>query len=146
MKVILLRDVPKIGKKYEIKNVADGYALNMLIPKNAAKIATDAEVKKIEALKALERAEQKIHDDLLIKTLAEIDGKSVVFKAKASDKGHLFAQIHPDEIVKAIKDSTSATLIDSLIPVVHIKETGTHKLVIKALGKSATINLVVEAL
>ena len=40
MKIILLQDVPKVGKKWEVKNVADGFAQNALIPKKLAEVAT----------------------------------------------------------------------------------------------------------
>ena len=53
MRVIFLKDVPKIGKKFEIKNISDGHALNFLIPQGAVKIATPDAVKNVEALKAV---------------------------------------------------------------------------------------------
>ena len=48
MKVILLRDVAKIGRRFEIVEVPDGYALNKLIPKKDAEAATPANVKRIQ--------------------------------------------------------------------------------------------------
>ena len=48
MKVILLKDVAKIGRRFEIKEVPDGYALNKLIPKNMAQFATPENIKRIE--------------------------------------------------------------------------------------------------
>jgi peptidylprolyl isomerase len=52
MKVILLQDVAKIGKRFEVANVPDGYALNQLIPKRMAEPATPANMKKIERRQA----------------------------------------------------------------------------------------------
>ena len=51
MKVILLKDVPKIGQRYDIKDFADGYARNALINKGLAIQATPAELAKIDAIK-----------------------------------------------------------------------------------------------
>lgn len=146
MKVILLKDVPKIGKKYDVKDVADGYALNFLIPQAKAKVATPEALSKVNALKALHEADKKVQEDLLAKNLHEIDGKEVVMKVKASDKGHLFASIHSEDVVKAIKDSIGSDVISDFIHLAHnIKETGTHEIEVRAGGKQATVKLVVEA-
>ena len=48
MKIILLKDAKKIGKKFDIKEVADGYAINMLIPTGIAIPATPANVNMVE--------------------------------------------------------------------------------------------------
>lgn len=147
MKVILLKDVQKIGKKFDIKNVADGFALNHLIPQGAAKIATDSEIKKVEALKSIMLAEKKIQEDLLIKNLAQINEKEVVIKAKANSKGHLFAQLHANEIIEAIKKSIGADIHpDFLVLDKHIKETGPHDLMVRVGDKKAVIKLTVEAI
>lgn len=145
MKVILLKDVQKIGRKFDIKNVADGFALNHLIPEGKAKVATDAEVKKIEILKKTLEAEQKVQMDLLMKNINEINEKQVIIKAKANSKGHLFAQLHTEEIVKAIKDSIGADIHpDFIVLPKPIKETGEHILEVKVGGKKVNIKLVVE--
>lgn len=145
MKVILLKDVQKIGKKFDIKNVADGFALNSLIPTGKAKVATDAEVKKVEALKKVLEAEKKIQMDLLMKNINEINEKQVTIKAKANSKGHLFAQLHTEDIVKAIKESIGADIHpDFVILVKPIKETGDHNLQVKVGDKKANIKLIVE--
>lgn len=145
MRVILLKDVQKIGKRYDIKNVADGFALNSLIPQGKAKVATDAEVKKIEALKKVLEAEMKIQEDLLLKNLHELDGKEVVVKEKANSKGHLFAQLHKEEIVMAVKNATGVDIVAGFIQLDKpIKETGLHTIEIKAGSKKALLRLVVE--
>jgi len=146
MKVILLKDVPKLGKKYDVKDVSDGHASNMLIPSGAVKIATPSELAKLEGLKAVMEAERKVQEDLIAKNLHEIEGKEVTMTVKASDKGHLFAAIHTPEIVAAIKEATGADVLESFISLDHgIKETGTHTIEIKVGGKKASVKLVVEA-
>ena len=52
MKIILLRDVEKLGKKYDVKDVADGHARNFLIPQGLAKPATEVALREIETEKA----------------------------------------------------------------------------------------------
>lgn len=144
MKVILLQDVPKIGRKYDIKDVSDGFALNMLIPQGKAKTATPDAIKKVESLKIIMKAENKVQEDLLVKNLAEINGKEVKISAKVNDKGHLFAQIHKEDIVKAIKAGTGADVTEDFIVLSKpIKEAGTYDVEIKVGDKQATIKLVV---
>ncbi len=52
MKVILLKDVPKVGHRHEVKNIADGFARNMLFPKGLAEVATPDAVRRVHKLQA----------------------------------------------------------------------------------------------
>ena len=52
MKVVLLKDIPGVGRKNEVKNVSDGYALNMLIPKKLVVPGTPASIAHAERLKS----------------------------------------------------------------------------------------------
>ena len=147
MRIILLKDVPKIGRKYDVKNIADGHALNFLIPKGFARVATPEALKKVEGLKAEVEADKKVQENLLEKNLHEIEGKEISIKVKANDKGHLFASLHAQEIAEAIKKSIGADIHpDFIILEKHIKETGPHNIEIKAGEKKATIKRQVEAL
>ena len=102
MKIILLKDIPKVGRKYDIKNVADGYALNMLIPRGLAQIATPQAEKNIESMKAKDMVEKKVQGELLLKSLDVIKTLVINIKEKANDKGHLFAGITKERLVEEI--------------------------------------------
>lgn len=145
MKVILLKDVAKLGKKFEVKDVSEGHALNMLIPNGSVKQATPKALKEIEALKVEQAAQLKIQEDLLAKNLHEIDGKKVEIKLPANKQGHLFAGLHAHEIVEFIKKSTHAEILPEFITLEKpIKETGEHKIEINASGKKAVVILSIE--
>ena len=73
MKIILLKDVAKLGKKYEIKTVSDGHALNLLIPKGFAVAATLDAKKRLAKQIALMDTEKKIQHDLLAKNISSLD-------------------------------------------------------------------------
>ncbi len=147
MKVILLKDVPKIGKKYDIKDVSDGYALNMLIPQKKAEVATDAHIKKVKELKNRLEDERKIQESLLLANFNTIDQKQIIIKEKANEKGHLFAQVHIPEIIKAIKNSLGADIDSAHIDLSKpIKETGEHKVGIRIGDKKGFVVITIEAL
>ena len=73
MKVILTKNVPKIGNKYQVINVADGYASNFLFPNKLAEQATQGALVRVEKLMAEEKAQKSIRGDLLIKNLKQIE-------------------------------------------------------------------------
>ena len=146
MKIILLKDIQKIGRKYDIKEVSDGYALNMLIPKGVAKIATAQAVNNIETLKSRDLAEKKIQGELLSKNLDMINNLKLNIKEKANEKGHLFAGVTKEvlsgEIFKLIHLNLDP---ESIILSKPLKETGEHKVTVEAMGKKAEFVVNIEA-
>ena len=110
MKIILLKDVAKVGKRGEMKNVADGYARNFLILQNLALPATEANIKKLEAeVKNKKSAKEDTHKEFhALKTaLAE---RGIVIKKKAdatrlSDGQEIkfYAAISGEEVIEALK-------------------------------------------
>src|SRR3989338_8566966 len=103
MKIVLLKEVAGVGRKYDVKTVSDGYALNFLIPKKLALVATPDVVGHAERLKSQEGTEKKIQEDLLLKNIASLKDVVIEIACKANEKGHLFASIHADTIVKELK-------------------------------------------
>lgn len=101
MRVILIQDVAKIGKAGDIKEVSTGYALNFLLPKGLAKIATPALVRQAEELRkkhALEAEDQK--KSLMLQANALRD-RAVVIRTKA-EEGRLFGSVGALEISAAL--------------------------------------------
>jgi large subunit ribosomal protein L9 len=146
MKVILLQDIRKVGKKFEIKDVSDGYAINLLIPRKMAETATDSAVKRINNLKAKEEGEKKVREDLLVKNVKDLEGKTIELKAPANDKGSLFKGIHQDELVQAIKSQTELDLAPEYIILEKpIKEVGEHTVSVQVQDKTATFKVNVSA-
>ncbi|MFZ2522758.1 MAG: 50S ribosomal protein L9 [Minisyncoccia bacterium] len=145
MKIILLKDVPKVGRRYDIKDVADGYALNMLLPRGLAERATPDKIAKIESVKAMDLADKKIQEELLLKNLEEVKKVTLRFKEKANEKGHLFAGLTREIILAALKKDTKFNIdADAIKLDKPIKEVGDHKVQIEVLGKKAEFEVSVE--
>lgn len=142
MKVILLQDVPKTGRKYEVKEIADGYALNFLIPRGLAKLATDKAVKELEDKKIKHDSEEKAKEEAFVSNIKELKDAVIVIKAKINEEGHLFAKIDKEDIVKAIKDQKTLEISDDFIILEKpIKEAGEHEIKVKANEESTTFKL-----
>ena len=132
MKVILLQDVPKVGRKYEIKNVADGFARNVLLVQKKAVIATPAEVARIDKLKADQTQASAQKNAALEKLVADLNQSNLTIKAKANDEGQLFAALPVSEIIKAIKDQGGVEVGEKDLEISQpIKKVGEHVLKIK---------------
>ena len=145
MKVILLKNVPKVGQKYDIKNVSDGYALNFLIPHKLAEVATANATKKVEQLKSADSQNKKLQEELLAKNLEGVAVARIELSEKGNEQGHLFSSIHVDAIVKALKDQAHLDINPEFIDLSRpIKNTGEHKITVKVGDKSAQFTLVVN--
>lgn len=145
MKVIFLSDVPRVGKKYDIKEVTDGYAMNFLLPRRLAQTATVKAIAELETKKKGVVIEREVQENLLLKNLQEISGKIIAIKGKANEKGHLFSAIHKKEIIDAMRDQHRAEIGEEFILLEKpIKEIGEHQIAISIKGKKSSFKLEVE--
>lgn len=145
MKVIFLKDVPRVGKRHDIKEVNDGYALNFLIPRKLAELATPGAISELEKRKKNVEIEREVQEDLLMKNLEEIKGKIIKIKAKADEKGHLFSKIHNKEIVEEMKRQNHADIDPEFIVLEKpIKEIGEFEIPIEIKSKKSSFKLIVE--
>ncbi len=146
MKVILLKDVPKVGKKFEIKNIADGFARNMLFPKKLALPATKDNEARVALIKRQGDAEGQIQQELLLKNLGTLNAKEIVVTGKANEEGHLFAGIHVSEIVRAVKEQLHVDIAEEFITLDKpLKQVGESHITVTGGGKSATLTVQVKA-
>lgn len=103
MKVILLKDVKKLGQKGDVVNVAEGYGRNYLLPRNLAVEATEGNVKQID-LERKARKEKKNRELQEAETIAaRINGQKLKMTAKVGDAGKLFGSITNQEIANRLK-------------------------------------------
>ncbi len=145
MQVIFLHDVPRVGKKYDVKEVNDGYAVNFLLPRKLAVIATPKAVAELEMRQKEIVLEREVQESLLLKNLEEIKGKTITIKGKANELGHLFSAIHKKEIVEAMKEQNRADIGEEFIVLEKpIKQVGEFEIPISIKGKNSSFKLIVE--
>jgi large subunit ribosomal protein L9 len=103
MRVLLLRDHDKLGKAGDIKNVADGYARNFLLPRGLAVLATAGALKQAETIR---KAEERRRAKLFAEAQAvanQLTGTTLIFRALASETGKLYGSITANDIAEAVQ-------------------------------------------
>jgi len=146
MKVILLQDVDKLGKKNDLKDVADGYAKNFLIPQKLAKIASKQSMDRLEKeqqekAKKAEKELQKAQE-----TVGKVDGTEIVVPVKLTKTGKVYGSVTPTKIAKALKAKGFAVK-KAQVGVEGIKELGEHPVKISfsdGLEADITVNVIEE--
>jgi large subunit ribosomal protein L9 len=102
MKVVFLRDVPPVGKRGEVRDVANGYGRNFLLPQKLAVLATVANLEMAEAIRQREIKEQQRLAAELARVAQQIDGLQLTFKAKVAEEGHLYGSIRDSDIAREL--------------------------------------------
>lgn len=132
MKVILLEDVAKVGKKGEVVDVKSGYAHNFLFKNNVAIEATKGNLKNLQ-MKQEQEAEKRAYEKAQAEAVAkELEALKVVIKAKEGANGKLFGTITNKEVAEHIKDVHHIDIDKRKIVLDEkIKELGTYQATIK---------------
>ena len=146
MRVILTADVPALGRAGEVKDVADGYAQNFLLPRKLAVVATPA------VLKQWERGKEKRSQLLAgkqgeLKGLAsKINGVSLSFSRPVAAEGKLFGSVGKSDIIKSLKSCGYTVDKDALVLDQSIKHVGDHEVEVRLMPEvSAKIKVIVVA-
>ncbi|OGC86830.1 50S ribosomal protein L9 [Candidatus Adlerbacteria bacterium RIFCSPHIGHO2_02_FULL_54_18] len=144
MKVILLKDVRGVGLHGEIKNVAEGYAINGLFPKKLAEAATPEKIAEYEAKRAEHEAQKVQEEEQLDNKVAALRGKKVSLSARATEKGGLFKTVHEKDVTKAIHTEYSLEIPESSIRFLEpIKTVGEHSVMLQSKNHKAEFGVVV---
>ena len=146
MKVILIKDVENLGGIGDVKEVADGYARNFLIPKGYAEIATKTAMEKAKKIKI--KKEKQAKEDLMnVEGVAEkLEGVSVIIRAKADESGKLYASIKTGEISKELGKKGFEINKNKIVIEGSIKEVGDYEVIINLEhGLETRIGVIVES-
>jgi large subunit ribosomal protein L9 len=141
MQVILLKDVSGVGQRGAVKNVADGFALNHLIPNKMAQPATPEALKNLAA----KNAEDKAHRERQEKEWEAIVGKmknfTLMVRANANKQGHLYKKITPEDIARVLSEQGIDLPAEAIRPKMPIKEVGAWPVVIRLGAREATVTV-----
>lgn len=110
MKVILLETIPALGQEGEVKEVADGYATNYLLPNKKALLATGQNVSHLKAVADKHQADSQAVLAKAAKIRKILEEQTLEFSGKVSEKDNLFSAIHNSDIIGEIKKKFGVTL------------------------------------
>ncbi|MGR6837303.1 50S ribosomal protein L9 [Syntrophomonas erecta] len=147
MKVIFLEDVKGKGKQGEIKEVADGYARNYLLPKGLAVEATQTRVKENQEKKRRKQKQQEKEKTEALELKKKLEGKSIRIKARTGGGDKLFGAVTAKEIADTINEQLGIQIdkkkVDFKDPIKHL---GQYKIKLKIYPAIQTdIMVIVEA-
>ena len=146
MKVILLQDVAKTGRKHEVAEVPNGYALNRLIPKGLAKAATSENLKSLEREMEKTEALRATGYEAFARTVEALASETVTVKVEANQEGGLFAALSTEHIAAEITKSAPAVKADMILIEEPIKTLGQHTVYLVNKDERSPVTIAVEAL
>jgi large subunit ribosomal protein L9 len=127
MKVIFLEDVPNVAKAGDVKEVADGYGRNYLLPKKLALVSKPGAIASVKA-----QIEAKTETEKLKKLAAELDGKEITFKVKMGAKERMHGSITAANVATELQEVTGQAVDKRKVELEEpIKLLGTYDIVIR---------------
>ena len=149
MKIVLTEDVPNLGDAGAIKEVANGYARNFLLPRGLAKAATPGMVKVVEErkvadLRRIARAEEENRS-----LATQIEQMSLGFKVRVGKQGRLYGSITASDIANALSQKLGQTIDRRKVELTdNIHSIGTYEVPVRLVGKGKLlpkVKVVVES-
>jgi large subunit ribosomal protein L9 len=131
MKVLLLKDVYKLGRAGDVKRVADGYGRNYLLPQGMAILATAESLKMAERIKEKANVQRAIVNQEMDTVAKQLAGLTLVFPAKASETGKLYGSVTTQMITEAIKAKSGVEVARRQIDSQPLRMLGEYKVHIR---------------
>lgn len=142
MKVILLKDVAKIGRRFDVVTVSDGYALNKLVPKNLAQAATPENIKRLQNLASKMQHDREVQHGAFAEMSASMKDTELEIIVEANPEGRLFQALKAEAVAAAVAASTGFALgAENVVIKTPIKTLGQHAVELVSGDTHATITL-----
>jgi large subunit ribosomal protein L9 len=132
MRVIFLQDVFRVAKSGEIKEVADGYGRNFLIPRNLALLASSSALTMAEAQKRIKEQKESANITELTQIAEMLEGKEVTVEARVGSKERLYGAITASDIASELEKATGIAVDKRKIELEEpIHQIGSYEIAIK---------------
>lgn len=131
MKVLLLKDVYKLGRAGDVKRVADGYGRNYLIPQGMAVLATAGAIKQAESIRSRATAQRAELNNSMSGLAEKLSGLVIGFGTRAGETGKLYGSITSQMIADEISRKVGQTVDRRHIEIQPIRTLGDHKAVVR---------------
>lgn len=145
MKVILLQDVARVGRRFDVAEVPSGHALNYLIPRKLALPATPESLKRVEAQKQKQAERSALAGQQFDEALLKLSKMNVELPAEANEQGHLFRGIKAEDIAGILSEMGIALVASQIVLDAPIKEVGEHAIKAVSGEKEGNFTLTVVA-
>jgi large subunit ribosomal protein L9 len=145
MKVLLLKDVYKLGRAGEVKRVADGYGRNFLLPQGLAVLATPGALKQAEHIRTQANAQRAVINKEMSGIAEKLQGITLTFPARASETGKLYGSITTQNIAEALSQKTGVEISRRQIEGQPLRKLGEHTVEVRlTVDLIPTINVIVH--
>jgi large subunit ribosomal protein L9 len=139
MKILLLKDVFKLGRAGDVKRVADGYGRNYLMPQGLAVLATPGALKQVERIQVQATIQRDALNEELGAVAEQLNGLVLTFTARASETGKLYGSITTQMIAESITEKIGVEINRRQVYSQPLRTLGEHKLEVRL-----TVDLVPE--
>jgi len=144
MKVLFKKDVPDVAKAGQLKDVADGYARNFLIPRGLAVAATSGALKQVADLRAV-AARHAAEEEQDARSLKQrLEAQPIVIEAKAGSQGRLYGSITTADVATAIQKQIDASVDRKDLEISEpVRQVGTYQVTARV-HRAVTANVTIE--
>lgn len=139
MKVLLLKDVYKLGRAGDVKKVANGYGRNYLIPQGLAILATPEALKMADRIRAEADKQRAILNQEMSGLAEQLQGTTLAFAMRASETGRLYGSVNTRMIAEALSEKAGVEISHRQIDAQPLRTIGEHTIRVRL-----TVDLVPE--
>ena len=131
MKVLLLKDVYKLGRAGDIKRVADGYGRNFLIPQGLAILATPGALRQAEKIRANAATQRALLNEEMSAVAEKLTNVEITFAARAGETGKLYGSITSQDVADALEKKIGYPIKKQQLDMQPLRTLGEHPIRIR---------------